>query len=188
MDASGSIPDGGSAGRLRVRDILEADDSVIGREVTVKGWVRTLRAQKSLAFVEINDGSCRLGLQAVCDESMDTFGVISDMSTGASVSVRGVIKESPGKGQKFEIKGTEIELVGACEPDFPLQKKRHSLEFLRSIAHLRPRTNTIAAAARIRSVLAFATHEYFQKMGFFYLQSPLITASDCEVSAFDNPP
>lgn len=170
------------APRLKVKDVLNAEvDEVVGREIMIKGWVKTMRAQKALAFIEVNDGSCRVGLQAVCQSSMETFGVVDELSTGAAVMVRGLVKESPGKGQKFELDAMELEIVGTCDTsDYPLQKKRHSLEFLRGIAHLRPRTNTIAAVARVRSVLAFATHEYFQNLGFAYLQPPLITASDCE--------
>eukprot|EP00614_Pseudopedinella_elastica_P025822 CAMPEP_0172618238 /NCGR_PEP_ID=MMETSP1068-20121228/78043_1 /TAXON_ID=35684 /ORGANISM="Pseudopedinella elastica, Strain CCMP716" /LENGTH=530 /DNA_ID=CAMNT_0013424341 /DNA_START=78 /DNA_END=1670 /DNA_ORIENTATION=- len=173
---------GGDAPRMRVRQIQDSDASqVVGKEVYLKGWVRTLRAQKSLAFIEVNDGSSRQGLQAVVDaSSCPSFDAVSTLSTGAAVSVRGVVVESPGKGQKYELSARVVELVGACPDDYPLQKKRHSLEFLRTIAHLRPRTNTIAAVARVRSVLAFATHEFFQGEGFSYLQSPLITASDCE--------
>uniref|UniRef100_A0A7S2MHU0 asparagine--tRNA ligase n=1 Tax=Octactis speculum TaxID=3111310 RepID=A0A7S2MHU0_9STRA len=171
-------------GRLRVREILNApEDEIVGKDVTIKGWVRTLRAQKTLAFIEVNDGSSRFGLQAVCEASnLENFDeVVKELSTGASVSIQGRLIESPAKGQKYELKATHVEVVGTCKgKEYPLQKKRHSLEFLREIAHLRARTNTIAAVARVRSVLAFATHEYFQDLGFHFLQSPLITASDCE--------
>ena len=165
-----------------MKEILDAEaEDVVGKEVVIKGWVRTLRAQKGLAFVEVNDGSCRVGLQAVCTADMESFGVVDDLTTGAAVTVRGVIKESPGKGQKFELTAQAIELVGSCPVDtYPLQKKRMNLETLRTFGHLRARTNTVAAVARVRSVLAFATHEFFQGEGFQYLQSPLITASDCE--------
>jgi asparaginyl-tRNA synthetase len=197
--------------RLRVKEILEGDkiEAMVGQEIIVKGWIRTIRRQKSLAFVEVNDGSSRQNLQAVCDgailkhserrlgkeredyemeeglkpetESSSFEKMISSLSTGASVCIIGIIKDSPGKRQRFELTANRITVVGSCENDYPLQKKRHSLEFLRNIAHLRPRTNTIAAVARVRSSLAFATHEYFQQLGFHYLQSPLITVSDCEV-------
>jgi asparaginyl-tRNA synthetase len=181
--------------RLRVRDIIDAEATdVVGKQIVLKGWVRTLRAQKSLAFIEVNDGSSRRGLQAVyaadniasmtdspdCTRDSSFADTVASLNTGAAVSIRGIVKESPGKGQKYEVSALEVVLVGACSSDYPLQKKRHSLDFLRGIAHLRPRTNTIAAVARVRSALAFATHEYFQGLGFHYLQSPLITASDCE--------
>jgi asparaginyl-tRNA synthetase len=135
----------------------------------------------ALSRGQVNDGSTRGGLQAVVNSAdCATFEAVSDLSTGAAVSVTGTLVASPGKGQKYELQASVLEVVGTCASDFPLQKKRHTLEFLRTIAHLRPRTNTIAAVARVRSALAFATHEFFQQEGFAYLQSPLITASDCE--------
>eukprot|EP00968_Pinguiococcus_pyrenoidosus_P026764 scaffold7329_cov222-Pinguiococcus_pyrenoidosus.AAC.6 len=166
--------------RYRVREVLEGEDDLLNKEVVVRGWCRTVRDQKSFAFLEVNDGSSVKGLQAVVDASLPSFGEVSRLSTGAAVSVRGVVVESPGKGQKFEIKATELEVVGECPAEYPLQKKRHTLEYLRTIAHLRPRTNTISAAARVRSTLAGATHEFFQGKGFQYVQTPLITSSDCE--------
>mmetsp|Transcript_65565 Transcript_65565/g.128692 ORF Transcript_65565/g.128692 Transcript_65565/m.128692 type:complete len:607 (-) Transcript_65565:224-2044(-) len=184
--SSSSLPpslEHASVPRLKVRAIQDASaDAIVGKEVFLKGWVRTLRTSgKALAFVEVNDGSSRQGLQAVCTSDMASFATVGDLSTGCAVSIRGEVVLSQGKGQAYELKALEVELVGACpSEDYPLQKKRQSLEFLRGIAHLRARTNTIAAVARVRSVLAFATHEFFQGEGFAYLQSPLITASDCE--------
>ncbi|TFJ87667.1 hypothetical protein NSK_001017 [Nannochloropsis salina CCMP1776] len=170
--------------RLKVRDILiNGDDSLIGQRVTVKGWTRTIRSQKTFSFIEINDGSSLGGLQVVADAEKvcDYEAVLSKIHTGAALGVVGVIKASPGKGQKYEVAAESVEVVGGCDPEaYPLQKKRHTLEFLRGIAHLRPRTNTLAAVARVRSALAFATHKFFQEQGFYYLQSPIITASDCE--------
>jgi len=170
--------------RLKVRDILiNGDDSLIGQRVTVKGWTRTIRSQKTFSFIEINDGSSLGGLQVVADAEKvcDYEAVLSKIHTGAALGVVGVIKASPGKGQKYEVAAESVEVVGGCDPEaYPLQKKRHTLEFLRGIAHLRPRTNTLAAVARVRSALAFATHNFFQEQGFYYLQSPIITASDCE--------
>ena len=167
--------------RYKVREIQEAsDDEMLDQEVTIRGWVRTLRNQKTFSFVEVNDGSSLKGLQAVVDSSLPSYEEVERMSTGAAVSIRGKVVESPGKGQKYEIKATEVSVVGECPADYPLQKKRHSLEFLRGIAHLRPRTNTISAVSRVRSTLAGATHEFFQDNGFQYVQTPLITGSDCE--------
>ncbi|CAN0138091.1 unnamed protein product [Ascophyllum nodosum] len=156
------------------------DDSLLGEAVSIKGWVRTKRDQKTFSFVEVNDGSCMKGVQVVIPSEVPTYSAVDRLSTGASVAVEGVIVESPGKGQRFEVKAQEVRVIGECPSEYPLQKKRHTLEFLRGIAHLRPRTNTIAAVARVRSALAQATHDFFRSEGFLYLQSPLITASDCE--------
>lgn len=166
---------------MKVKKILEADDSVLGQTVKVLGWVRTVRDQKQFAFIEVNDGSSLTGIQAVAGADLPSFSQIEQFTTGAAVEIVGEIVESLGKGQKYEVKASELKLVGGCPADtYPLQKKRHSQEFLRSIAHLRARTNTISAVSRVRSQLAFATHSFFQKEGFVYLQSPIITASDCE--------
>ncbi|CAM9611511.1 unnamed protein product [Chrysoparadoxa australica] len=181
VPASTSSASDNRARRTRVRSILEAaDESIIGSKVIIKGWVRTKREQKTFAFVEVNDGSSLQGLQVIVNNDLPSYGEIERVSTGASVSVTGVIAESPGKGQRFEVKATELKVVGECPSEYPLQKKRHTLEFLRSIAHLRPRTATIAAVARVRAALAFATHEFFRQQGFQYLQTPIVTASDCE--------
>ena len=164
-------------------------DSTISKTeklVTIKGWVRTIRDQKSFAFIEVNDGSSMKGLQIVMDVEeiggKDIYNnLVSQISTGCSIAVEGYVKESPGSGQMFEVQAEKIQVIGPCIGDsYPLQKKRHTLEFLRGIAHLRPRTNTIAAVARVRSKLAMATHKFFQDQGFVYLQSPILTASDCE--------
>ena len=167
--------------RIKVKKILEADESIAGTPVIIRGWVRTVRDQKKFSFIEINDGSTLNGIQAVAEADIETYSEIEKFSTGAAVEVIGTVIKSIGKGQKYEIKANSLHLVGECPTDsYPLQKKRHSQEFLRTIAHLRPRTNTISAVARVRSALAFATHQFFQQEGFVYLQSPLITASDCE--------
>ena len=166
--------------RFKVKRILEGDGDIVGKDVVVKGWVRTVRDQKAFSFIAINDGSSMTDIQAVAQADIESYDVVKDFTTGAAVEVSGKIVESQGKGQKYEIAASELKLVGECPTTYPLQKKRHSQEFLRTIAHLRPRTNTIAAVSRVRSALAFATHEFFQNEGFVYLQSPLITASDCE--------
>lgn len=156
--------------------------SLAGTEVTIKGWVRTVRNQKTFAFVEVNDGSTLSNFQVVANADLPGYEkLINQLSTGVSVSVTGTVKESPGENQDVEIQAKEIKIVGSCDPEsYQLQKKRHSFEFLRSIAHLRPRTNTLGAVTRVRNALAFATHRFFQERGFLYINTPIITAADCE--------
>lgn len=168
--------------RMKIKTLFESsDDEILGKETTIKGWVRTIRDQKKFSFVEVNDGSSLVGLQAIIEDDCPSYGEVAKLTTGSSVEIIGTIAKSLGKGQLYELKAKDVKLVGECPSEsYPLQKKRHSQEFLRSIAHLRARTNTISAVSRVRSVLAYATHEFFQKEGFIYLQSPLITASDCE--------
>ncbi len=165
--------------RTRISDL---DDTMIGQELTICGWVRTTRDQKNFAFVEINDGSTLLGLQVVLDEKLPKFrDLVAQLTTGTSVRIHGKLVESPGHKQKWELKASSVEILGSCPvEEYPLQKKRHSFEFLRTIAHLRPRTNTQGAVLRVRNALAFATHLFFQERGFLYVQTPIITASDCE--------
>ena len=160
----------------------EEQEKLIGQEILIKGWVKTFRKQSSFSFIEVNDGSCLKNIQCILDKNTNDYNtLIEKMSTGCSVVVKGVVKESPGNKQPIEIQVETLEVLGLCDATtYPLQKKRHSLEFLRSIAHLRPRTNTHGAVARIRSALAFAIHQFFQDEGFYYLQSPILTASDCE--------
>lgn len=152
------------------------DSSMIGNEVTINGWVKTLRNQKTFAFIELNDGTTLSNFQIIVDD----ISLIEPLSTGASISVTGTLVESPGKNQSMELKASSLRLIGTCPPEYPLQKKRHSFEYLRTIAHLRPRTNTQGAVSRVRNCLAFETHRFFQERGFLYLQSPIITGSDCE--------
>ncbi len=156
--------------------------SPVGTKVTIKGWVRTVRDQKSFSFIEINDGSTLSNLQVVASAEMPNYQkIIATLSTGVSVAVKGTLTESPGKNQQIELQAQEIEIIGACDPEtYPMQKKRHTFEFLRTIAHLRPRTNTIGAVTRVRNALAYATHRFFQERGFLYLNAPIITGSDCE--------
>jgi len=173
--AAASLP------RQKVGPLLEEGASAVGREVLLKGWVRTVRLQKNFSFVEVNDGSSLTGMQVVALKELDSYGTVQELSTGAAVSVIGEVVPSQGKGQEIEVKATSVELVGECPADsYPLQKKRHSLEFLRSIAHLRPRSNLFGAVARVRSSLAQATHAFFASEGFRYVQTPILTASDCE--------
>lgn len=146
----------------------------------MKGWVRTRRDSKTFFFLELNDGSSMKSLQAVVDEGVPGYADGRLMTTGASVSVKGNLVPSQGKGQAWEIRATEVALIGTADESFPLQKKRHSNEYLREIAHLRPRTNLFGAVFRIRSKLSFAIHRFFQDKQFFYVHTPIVTASDCE--------
>ena len=161
---------------------LYADyEALEGAQVTVSGWARTIRDSKRIGFVEINDGSCFKGLQVVLEESrVENFKEIVKLNVGAALTVTGVLKLTPEMRQPFELQAGEIVVEGPSTPDYPLQKKRHSMEFLRTIAHLRPRTNTFNALYRVRSVAAFAIHRFFQERGFIYAHTPLITGSDCE--------
>lgn len=168
--------------RTKIKQLLHSPrpDTLLNQSVQVSGWIRTLRDQKSFSFIELNDGSCLANLQIVADVSMPGY-TPAEWTTGASIEVHGTLVSSPGKNQALELKASSIRLLGACSTDkFPLQKKRHSFEFLRTIAHLRPRTNTQGAVLRVRNALSFATHLFFQQRGFIYVQTPLITSSDCE--------
>jgi len=153
-----------------------------GQEVLVRGWVRSRRDSKEFSFVNLNDGSCLSGIQVVVDAGLPGFEQnVLAANTGAAIEVRGVLVKSQGKGQSFEIQAKQFLLVGGCDAEtYPLQKKQHSFEFLRTISHLRPRTNTIGAVLRVRNAAAFAIHEFFQSRGFLYLQTPIITTADCE--------
>jgi asparaginyl-tRNA synthetase len=165
--------------RTSVIDALNSQAPV--QQILVKGWVRTRRDAKGVSFLELNDGSCLKNLQIVIGESAAVDGSFAGVSTGAAVEVEGALVESPGKGQRWEVQATQVRLVGAADPDtYPMQKKRHTDEFLRSIAHLRPRTNKYGALFRIRSESAFAVHTFFRERGFYYLHTPIITGSDCE--------
>ena len=149
-------------------------------DITINGWVRTRRDSKGFSFLSINDGSCLANIQAIVDEGIPGSESISTATTGSSVKVKGQLVESPGKGQSYEIKALEIEVTGTADDTYPLQKKGHSPEFLRQIAHLRPRSNLFGCVFRTRSRLAYAIHQFFQKKGFVYVHTPIITASDCE--------
>ncbi len=170
--------------RIKLKQILHAKtpSEWIGKKATLYGWVRTLRDQKSFAFIEMNDGSTLGNLQVVADASIPGYQeALQQLATGASLSVTGEFVESPGKNQALELRASEIHVFGVCDPaKYPLQKKRHSFEFLRTIAHLRPRTNTQGAVIRVRNALAFATHLFFQQRGFLYIHTPVITGSDAE--------
>lgn len=162
--------------RTKIKQILFAKEPPLEQEVTVAGWIRTVRDQKSFAFIELNDGSTLANLQIIVDGSPNP-----DLTTGASISATGTLVQSLGKNQSLELRATHIELHGKADPaKFPLQKKRHSFEFLRTIAHLRPRTNTQGAVLRVRNAISFATHLFFQERGFFYIHTPILAGSDCE--------
>ncbi len=162
----------------RIKEILQ---EAPGGEVLVKGWVRTKRGNKNVAFIALNDGSTINNLQVVCDPTAFDEELLKKVTTGACLAVTGKLVESVGSGQAVEVQARTIEVLGTADPEvYPLQKKGHSMEFLREIAHLRPRTNTFGAVLRIRHAMAFAIHKYFNDRGFFYLHTPIITASDCE--------
>ncbi|RJP39691.1 MAG: asparagine--tRNA ligase [Desulfobacteraceae bacterium] len=148
--------------------------------VCISGWVRTRRDAKTFSFMEINDGSCRSNIQVIADDTLKNYEAVKKLSTGSAVTVFGVLRESPGKGQRWEIEASAIEIHGLAPDSFPLQKKRHSDEFLREICHLRPRTNKYGAVFRIRSALSSAVHQFFKDHGFFYIHTPILTGSDCE--------
>jgi asparaginyl-tRNA synthetase len=165
---------------IQLKQYLQATDQ-IGQQITVHGWVRTKRESKNVAFIALNDGSTIHNLQAVVEAGVVDEEVLRLVTTGACVAVTGTLVESQGSGQAVELKASDIQVYGPADPErYPLQPKRHSLEFLREIAHLRPRTNTFSAILRIRHALAFAVHEYFNDHGFFYLHTPIITGSDAE--------
>lgn len=167
--------------RIRIVELLNDGESLVGKRVDVKGWVRTRRGNKNVQFVALNDGSTIKNLQIVFDLNNFSEDDLKPITTGASIHVQGELVASQGKGQSVEVLAQELEIYGtASVEDYPLQKKGHTLEFLREKAHLRPRTNTFGAVLRIRHALAFAVHKFFNDKGFYYFHTPLITASDCE--------
>jgi len=166
------------AKRELIRQVLGSDAA--RSRVRISGWVRTRRDAKGFSFFEINDGSCLASIQAIVDATIADYDQVRSIGTGAAVSVVGDLVESPGKGQQWEIRVEDMELIGASPEDYPLQKKRHTDEFLRGIAHLRARTNKYGAMFRIRSRLSYAMHEFFQSRDFHYVHTPIITGSDCE--------
>ena len=164
--------------RTKVKDLLEMQ---AGQKVLAKGWVRTKRGNKEIAFIALNDGSTIKNVQVVVNKDENTNAILAKVTTGACISVYGELVESVGAGQDLEIKAETLEVIGECDPvRYPLQKKDTSFEYLRSVAHLRARTNTFGAVFRLRSQMAFAIHQYFHDKGFVYLNTPLITESDCE--------
>ena len=167
--------------RTEIREIFENPAAFADKDITVCGWVKTLRHSGAIAFVELSDGGCFKGLQVVAaEDELANFNELVHQNVGAALIVSGKLLITPNAKQPFELRATAITVEGASAPEYPLQKKRHSLEYLRTIAHLRPRTNTLAAVFRVRSVAAFAIHRFFQDRGFVYSHSPIITGSDCE--------
>ena len=164
--------------RIKIVNLLQTDQPV--DDVLVKGWIRTRRDSKNFSFLEINDGSCLKNVQVIADNALKNYDDITSLSTGSAVAVSGKLIESKGSGQKWEIIAEHIDIISVAPETFPLQKKRHTDEFLRTIAHLRPRTNKYGAAFRIRSELSYAIHKFFRDRGFKYIHSPIITGSDCE--------
>jgi asparaginyl-tRNA synthetase len=165
--------------RIKIKELLLSKD--FGKEVIVEGWVRTRRGNKNVSFIAINDGSIIHSMQVVVDIAVFGEEALKNITTGACIKVKGILVESQGQGQPVEMQAKEIQLYGTSDPEsYPLQKKGHTLEFLRSIAHLRPRTNTFGAVLRIRHNMAFAIHKYFNDKGFYYIHTPIITGSDAE--------
>lgn len=163
-----------------VRDIYKNRENYLDKEVTVGGWVRSVRDSKSFGFIVLHDGTYFETLQIVYHDNMENFEQISKLNVGAAIIVKGTLVATPQAKQPFEIQAAEVTVEGASAPDYPLQKKRHTMEYLRTIQHLRPRTNTFQAVFRVRSLCAYAIHKFFQERGFVYVNTPLITGSDCE--------
>ncbi|MCH4888681.1 asparagine--tRNA ligase [Acidaminobacter sp. JC074] len=162
------------------RDIYKSPESFTGKSIKVAGWIRTLRASKAFGFIELNDGTHYRNIQIVFEQDMENFAEVAKFSIASSIIVEGELVMTPDAKQAFEIKATSVTLEGGSDPDYPLQKKRHTFEYMRSIAHLRPRANTFNAVFRVRSVAAFALHKFFNERGFVYTHTPIITGSDAE--------
>ena len=163
-----------------VREIYKNREQYMNQEVTVGGWVRSVRGSKAFGFIVLHDGTYFETLQIVYHDTMENFAEISKLNVGAAIIVKGTLVPTPEAKQPFEIQAEEVQVEGASAPDYPLQKKRHTLEYLRTMTHLRPRTNTFQAVFRVRSLCAYAIHKFFQERGFVYVHTPLITGSDCE--------
>jgi asparaginyl-tRNA synthetase len=163
-----------------VRNIFKEPEKFYGQEIQIKGWVRTIRSSKAFGFIELNDGSFYSNIQVVFESDMENFIEVTKYTIASSIEVIGVLVETPEAKQPFEIKAKRVELLGFAEHDYPLQKKRHTFEYLRTIAHLRPRSNTFNAVFRMRSLVAYAIHQFFQEQGFIYVHTPIITGSDAE--------
>ena len=165
---------------IEIRELYKNQEAYLDKEITVGGWVRSIRDSKAFGFIVINDGTFFTPLQVVYHDDMENFEEISKLNVGAAVVVTGTLVATPQAIQPFEIQAKTVTVEGASAPDYPLQKKRHSFEYLRTIAHLRPRTNTFQAVFRVRSLTAYALHKFFQERGFVYVHTPIITGSDCE--------
>ncbi|MGN0383256.1 MAG: OB-fold nucleic acid binding domain-containing protein, partial [Eubacterium sp.] len=165
---------------ITVNEIYKEPDKYADSNVKLGGWVRSIRASKTFGFIVISDGSCFNTIQIVYSDRMSNFAAIAKLNVGAAIIIKGKLILTPEARQPFEVQADEIDIEGDSTPDYPLQKKKHSFEYLRTISHLRPRTNTFQAVFRVRSLIAFAIHKYFQEQGFVYVHTPLITGSDCE--------
>lgn len=165
---------------INIRDLFRDKEKYFGNKVTVGGWVRSVRDSKTFGFIVVNDGTFFEPLQVVYHDNMENFAKISKLNVGAAIIVTGTLIATPDAKQPFEIQADSIDVEGESTPDYPLQKKRHSMEYLRTITHLRPRTNTFQAVFRVRSLIAYAIHQFFQERNFVYVHTPLITGSDCE--------
>ncbi len=165
---------------IDVKKLYEKLDDYKGKEVVLQGWIRNHRKQKEFGFIDFNDGTFFKSVQIVYDDKLESFDTIQSLHIGSAIEVEGMVVESPAKGQEFEVQMKSYKLLGDCPEDYPIQPKRHSREFLREQAYLRPRTNLFNAVFRVRSVVAYAIHKYFQENGYVYFHAPLITASDCE--------
>lgn len=163
-----------------VKELYKNPEQFLDKEVTVGGWIRSIRDSKSFGFIVVNDGSFFETLQVVYHDTMENFSEVTKQNVGAAIIVTGTLVATPQAKQPFEIQATEVAIEGTSAPEYPLQKKRHSFEYLRIISHLRPRTNTFQAVFRVRSLIAYAIHQFFQERGFVYVHTPLITGSDCE--------
>ena len=163
-----------------VKELFAESEKYLNTEVEVGGWIRSIRDSKAFGFIVLNDGTCFDTLQIVYHDTMDNFAEVSKLNVGAAVIVKGTLVPTPEAKQPFEIQATEVFVEGPSSSDYPLQKKRHTFEYLRTISHLRPRTNTFQAVFRVRSMAAYAIHKFFQEQGFVYVNTPLITGSDCE--------
>ncbi|WFA09648.1 asparagine--tRNA ligase [Tissierella sp. Yu-01] len=180
-----------------IRDIFKESEKYLNNEITVEGWIRTSRSSKTFGFIELNDGTFFKNLQIVYEDTLSNFKEIEKLAISSAIKVKGVLVPTPTAKQPFEVKANEITIEGLSASDYPLQKKRHTMEYLRTIAHLRPRTNTYSAVFRVRSLTAYAIHKFFQERGFVYVHTPIITASDAEGAGemfrvttldMDNPP
>jgi len=166
--------------KILIKELYQKTADFLEKEIEVSGWVRTVRSSGEVAFIELNDGSFFKGLQIVVNSGLANFKELENINIGSSLKVLGRLIPSPASGQSFELSAQNIEIINEAKDDYPLQKKRHSFEFLREIAHLRPRSNTFSAVFRLRSVLSFAIHKFFQEKGFVYAHTPIISSSDCE--------
>jgi len=165
---------------ILIKNLYRFTTEYLNKEIIVSGWVRTARSSKEFGFIELNDGSFFKGLQVVVGADLENFSAVEKINIGSALEVSGTLVESPAAGQAFELKAQKITIINEAAADYPLQKKKHSFEFLRTIAHLRGRSNTFSAVFRLRSVLSFAIHKFFQEQGFSYIQTPIISTSDCE--------